>query len=233
MRNLTIESKILLVGQSSSKLHILKRIPNPIELERQFQALTILTGILSWGLCEARVSFNSRWRKTARRAIIDNYQGDRAYVVFSLEGALLEGSVHDCSFANDQDRAESFRENIPYLLKPFVDHELILGGLVTFSAWSLAGETSWNSGCELPDPEEDLDGAESILSIAEFGPESFQAWAEENYEVDLDLRYIEQIYRNCILTEEVVSGLNPSLTLKKLESELTRIGCPWNRGKED
>lgn len=206
--------------------HILQRLSEPLTLERRLQSLAVLTEILSWDLGEPQVSFDCHWRKKARRAIIDNYQGDRVYTVFSSAGALLEGSVHDCWFAKDKVLAQTLRKSVPDVLQRFVDDALIDSTAVTFNGWLLAGDLGWSAGGELPTCENDLDGADCILSIVEGGPESFQEWAEENYERDIDVLAVEHIYMHNPLSEDIVRRLNPSVTLGQAASELARIGYP-------
>ncbi len=209
-----------------SKTHLLERLPEPRELERRLQSLAVLTGILSWNLGEPRVSFDCHWRKETRRAIIDDYQGDRAYIVFSPVGALLEGAVHDCLFSRDKARAQALRSSVPDVLQSFVDDRLINGTSVTFIGWSLPGDPEWSAGGELPRCKSDSDGANCILSIVEGDAESFREWAEENYERDIDALLVEQIYSHSSLNENLVRGLNPSLSLGQIAPEVARIGYP-------
>lgn len=209
-----------------SNSHILERLSEPLTLERRLQSLAVLTEILSWDLGEPIVSFDCRWRNGARRAIIDDYQGDRVYAVFSSVGALLEGSVHDCPFAKKKVRANTLRNSVPDLLRRFVDDALIEGTSVTFNGWRMLDDRKWSSGCELPSCGNDLDGADHILSIVEYGPESFQEWAEENYERDVDIEIIEHIYTHKSLSENIVRNLNPSVSLGQVASEIDQIGYP-------
>ncbi|PQO37684.1 hypothetical protein DTL21_06990 [Bremerella cremea] len=210
----------------SARDHILQRLPDPNTLERRLQSLAVLTEILSWDLGEPRVSFDATWRKNARQALIDNYQGDRAVFAFTESGTLVEGSVHDCPLIRDKNRCKLQRINTPSILRSYVDEGLIENNRVTFNAWYLHADLEWSFGAELPTQGDDTDGAELLLFLVVGDAEGFQTWAEENYEQDFDLSPIKQIFDHVPLTNPLVRQLNVAVSLREVASTIRKTGYP-------
>jgi hypothetical protein len=57
-------------------------------------------------------------------------------------------------------------------------------------------------------------------------PEAYQEFAEEYYEVAVDLEAVRHVYALRPLTRHVVSLLNPELDLPDLAEDLAAIGYP-------
>jgi hypothetical protein len=109
----------------------------------------------------------------------------------------------------------------------FRDHN----GLPTATAclWREQADVAWKCGnVHVPDEDmEDADGAERLFDVLVDGrPEAYQQFAEEYYEVEVDLDAVRHIYALRPLSQEVVSALNPDVVLSDLAEDTVQIGFP-------
>ena len=92
----------------------------------------------------------------------------------------------------------------------------------TFFAWRERESSAWHSSIS----DGGDDGSAYLLEYLRLDPESFQMWAEENYEVDVDLEEIKKIYKFEPLCVGTVQALSPSLTIGAIRGAASRIGYP-------
>lgn len=59
-------------------------------------------------------------------------------------------------------------------------------------------------------------------------PEAFQRWAEDYYEVPVDLEAVRHVFASRPLTEEVVRALNSEIFLADLVEDIAEIGYPMS-----
>ena len=82
----------------------------------------------------------------------------------------------------------------------------------------------WSSG---PVQSADRDGADWLFELVADGrPEAYLTFAEEYYEVALDLDAIRHVYALMPLTEYVVTSLNRQRRLRDLSEGIAEIGYP-------
>ncbi|QMU79614.1 hypothetical protein GXW83_31810 [Streptacidiphilus sp. PB12-B1b] len=62
--------------------------------------------------------------------------------------------------------------------------------------------------------------------LVDHSPEVFQRFAEDYYEVSVDLGAVGQVYALRPLSQEVVSSLNPEIGLADLAEDISGIGHP-------
>jgi hypothetical protein len=73
----------------------------------------------------------------------------------------------------------------------------------------------------------DRDGADRLFELVADGrPEAYLTFAEDYYEVALDLEPIRHVYALMPLTEYVVTSLNPARRLTDLKDDIAEIGYP-------
>jgi hypothetical protein len=74
---------------------------------------------------------------------------------------------------------------------------------------------------------EDADGAQWLFDVLIAGSaEAYQEFAEEYYEVTLDLAAVQAVFDLKPLTQEIVSALNPEVALRDLSEDTAQIGYP-------
>jgi hypothetical protein len=96
-------------------------------------------------------------------------------------------------------------------------------------------DTAWSAGpVEFPaEDSEDADGTGWMLDVLVEGtPEAYQRFAGDYYEVVPDVEAIRHIYAHKPLTQEIVSLLNPAVSLTDLDQDTARIGYPAARIQE-
>ena len=74
---------------------------------------------------------------------------------------------------------------------------------------------------------EDPDGAAYLFQLlVDRSPEAFQRWAEDYYEVPVDLAAVRYVFSSRPLTEEVVRSLNSDIGMADLSRDIAEIGYP-------
>jgi hypothetical protein len=73
----------------------------------------------------------------------------------------------------------------------------------------------------------DPDGATGLFELlVDRSPEAFQRFAEDYYEVPVDLEAVSQVYALRPLSPELVSLLNPEVSLTGLAQDISEVGYP-------
>lgn len=79
----------------------------------------------------------------------------------------------------------------------------------------------------LPSNRADPDGATGLFQLlVDRSPEAFQRFAEDYYEVSVDLEVVSDLYALRPLNQELVSSLNVEVTLADLAQDISEIGYP-------
>jgi hypothetical protein len=95
---------------------------------------------------------------------------------------------------------------------------------VTVCFWRTPADDRWLCG---PVEGAEKDGADWLFDLLADGrPEAYLTFAEEYYEVALELDAVAHVYALMPLTEEIVTALNPEVLLKNLKDDIAEIGYP-------
>jgi hypothetical protein len=182
-------------------------------------------------------SFDRRWSQGEEMASMRNGSGDEYSIVFSPAGAYARGFDHESPMS-------PYRVVPPtpwpglFDLVPEVFHSQVTQPafsnedgvpLATVCFWREYGDFQWRTGTipSLPDGVADDGSAEWLFDVLLDGrPEAYQEFAEEYYEVTVDLEAVRSIYALQPLTQRIVSALNPEVDLAGLEEDLAAIGYP-------
>lgn len=217
---------------------IARQLPEPAVLREHCRSLAVLEAILSPAWADRYHSFDGRWSEGEAMASMRNGSGDEYSIVFSDAGVYICGFDHESQmspYAADgpwpgvlDEVPEVFR---PYVEEPaFVDEEGM--PFATACIWRQAGDDAWRTGTiEFPDePSGDPDGSGHLFGLlVDRSPEAFQRWAEDYYEIPVDLDAVRHVFASRPLTEAVVGALNPDIGLADLAEGLAGIGCPPGR----
>ncbi len=124
-------------------------------------------------------------------------------------------------------------DNLPIEFHEFIFGEPIKSKGTTFCIWRLMNDNEWNIGnIEFP-KDKYGDGSEDLIYILDNDPKTYRKWALEYFEErfeehKLKLEYVQYIYDNKPLTEEIVLKINPSLDdFENLKKELDEIGYEY------
>jgi hypothetical protein len=197
--------------------------------------MAILEAVLSPEWESRYYSFNDHWSENESMASMRNGSGDEYSIVFSPAGAYVRGYAHESPmtpYAEDgpwpgvlDDVPEVFRSCVEE--PAFADEDGM--PVVTACIWRQMDDDRWAAGTiEFPDEApEDPDGAEYLFGLlVDRSPEAFQQWAEEYYEIPVDLKAVRHVFSSLPLTEAVVHALNPETALVDLAEDVAEIGYP-------
>ncbi len=217
-------------------VHDLARVlPAVPDLREHCRALAILDAILSpqW---ECRYySFNSAWAVGEEMASMRNGSGDEYSIVFSPAGAYIRGFDHESPmspYGNDGEPWPGVLDDVPPAFHPYVEEPAFSDEndvpAVTACLWRADGADRWHHGSiDFPDGRPDPDGTTHLFELlADRSPEAFHRHAEEYYETSVDLAAVRAIYALRPLTQQLVTALNPELTLADLAEDLAETGYP-------
>ncbi len=198
------------------------------------RALAVLDAVMSrdW---EARYySFSAGWSATEEVASMSDGSGDEYSIVFSAAGAYARGFDHESEMSPyRQDPPEPWPglfDGLPEVFRPYVTEPAFTDEngtpVATVCFWREQGDEEWRSGAPEPGAE-DYGSAEWLFDVLTDGrPEAYKEFAQEYYEVDVDLDAVRHVYALRPLTQAVVSALNPDVALGGLDEELAQIGYP-------
>ncbi|MFF3946228.1 hypothetical protein ACFYYN_15515 [Streptomyces sp. NPDC001902] len=212
------------------------RLPSIAELRDHCRALAMLDAILSpeW---EMRYhSFDAVWDTGEEMASLRNGSGDEYAIVFCAAGAFIRGFDHESPVSpygsEDHEPWPGVVDEVPEAFRPYVEEPAFCDEdgvpVATVCLWRAAGDDAWRHGSvDLPEDREDADGASYLFRLlTDRSPEAFRAFAEEYYEVPVDLDAVRHVHALRPLTPEVVARLNTEVTLDGLAEDIAGIGYP-------
>jgi hypothetical protein len=206
----------------------LSALPDVAQLKRTLQAMAVLDAILSPEWQDRYYSFNSRWAPGEEMGSMRNGHGDELFAHFSHGGCWLKGFAHE--YPMNPHRQSPNRvwpgvlETVPQEFESCLQEPAFSLQDTTFCIWRRTVDDGWRVGpVEFPDGH-DPDGSEFLLSDLDGQPTTYQRYAQEYYERDVELWIVEHIYAHRPLTEAIAASLNPELTLGALTTETDEIG---------
>ncbi|MFB7719846.1 hypothetical protein [Nocardia sp. NPDC056100] len=214
---------------------VAQRLPAIAELRDLCRSMAMLEAILSPDWVDRYYSFNAAWDEGQEMASMRNGSGDEYSIVFSAAGAYIRGFAHESPmspYANDGEPWPGVIDEVPDAFTPFVTEPAFSDQnkvpVLTVCLWRAATDDRWQHGViEFPLGSGDLDGsAELFQLLVDRSPEAFQRFAEDYYEVDVDLNVVRAVYDLRPLDQGLVSSLNAELTLADLADDLAAIGYP-------
>ncbi|MFC4111596.1 hypothetical protein [Nonomuraea zeae] len=163
-----------------------------------------------------------------------NGSGDEYSVVFSAAGAYIRGFAHEAvmsPYGNDGPWP-GVLDSVPEVFRRCVREPAFCDEdgmpVVTACLWRETGDDRWRVGeIDYPDGVSDPDGAAYLFArLVEPSPEAFRRFAEDYYEVPVDLQAVRHVYALRPLTPAVVTALNADLSLDDLAGDLTEARYP-------
>jgi len=193
-----------------SVYELIQRLPDVAGLRRVSRALAVLDLVLNDDEDMLNFfSFDARWSETEEAALMRDGSGNEYSIVFSPDGVFAYGFDHESPMSpwvNGQRSWPGLLDGVPEVFH------------------SARDEPAWRCG-----PVEDVarDGADWLFEvIADGRPEAYLTFAEDYYEVALDLDAVRHAYALMPLTEYVVTSLNPRRRLTDLAERIAEIGYP-------
>ncbi|MFI6846326.1 hypothetical protein OG535_01575 [Kitasatospora sp. NBC_00085] len=214
---------------------VARRLPSIADLRDQCRSLAMLDAILSPDWEDRYYSFNAGWAEGEEMASMRNGSGDEYSIVFSAAGVYVRGFDHESPmspYGNGEEPWPGVIDDVPEVFGPFVEEPAFTDEddvpAVTACLWRGATDDRWQHGViDFPAGHPDPDGATALFELlVDRSPEAFQRWAEDYYEVPVDLGAVRDVYALRTLNEKLVSSLNSEVTLADLAEDIAEIGYP-------
>ena len=196
---------------------MLKRVsalPAPGDLKKKFQSVALLDAILMRDWEFRYFSFNAKWSAREMMASMRDGEGSEVFFLFDSVGAI--GKIYSKSNPSEQ-TVDSLLAQIPNEFSSFKQEAAFNVNMATCYLWCHQNETSWSLA------PKDIVGVPFLSFVADFG-EDYKKWAEDYYEVALDLVSVGKIFHHDLLTEQLIVSINPDANIGKVFSEADGIG---------
>ncbi|WP_431897199.1 hypothetical protein [Nonomuraea sp. bgisy101] len=198
------------------------------------RSMAVLEAILSPEWASRYHSFDAGWSPREEMASMRNGSGDEYSIVFSATGAYIRGFDHEAVMSpyNNDGPWPGVLDSVPDIFRHCVEEPAFCDEdgmpIVTACLWREAGDDRWRAGeIEYPDGESDPDGAAHLFGLlVDPSAEAFRWFAEDYYEVPVDLDAVRHVHALRPLTQAVVTALNADLTLKDLAEDLAASRYP-------
>ncbi|MFI7060413.1 hypothetical protein ACIBL3_05485 [Kribbella sp. NPDC050124] len=214
-----------------SVYELLPRLPDLHTTRRVSRALAVLDLVLNDLDDLNHFSFDARWSATEEAALMRDGSGNEYSIVFSADGAFGYGFDHESPmslYVNGMRTWPGLVDGVPEVFhgarddRAFRDPAGVPRATVAF--WRTADDSEWRCG---PVEGVEKDGADELFEVLADGrPEAYLTFAEDYYEVALDLEPVRHVYALMPLTEYVVTSLNRGRRLQDLAEGIAEIGYP-------
>ncbi|MFI6655176.1 hypothetical protein ACIBL8_06625 [Streptomyces sp. NPDC050523] len=214
---------------------VARRLPTIVELRDLCRSLAMLDAILSPDWESRYYSFIASWAEGEEMASMRNGSGDEYSIVFSAAGVYVRGFGHESPmspYGHDGEPWPGVIDDVPDVFKPFVEEAAFTDEdgvpVVTACLWREMTDDQWRHGTiDFPLNRTDPDGATGLFRLlVDRSPEAFQRFAEDYYEVSVDLEAVGDLYALRPLHQDLVSSLNAEVTLADLAQDISEISYP-------
>jgi hypothetical protein len=215
-----------------SVFEVIRRLPDIATVKRVSRALAVLDLVLCAEPESRYYVFDARWSETEEAALMDNGAGDAYSLVFSPAGVYARGFDHESPMSPYRNEFgytwPGMFDGLPEEFLDAMDEPVFADEdgrrLVTTCFWRRTEDAEWSCG---PVKDETADGADKLFELlTDPRPEAYLTFAEDHYEVALDLEAVRHVYALMPLTEYVVTSLNRERVLADLTEEIAEIGYP-------
>ncbi|MEV0282306.1 hypothetical protein AB0I22_38895 [Streptomyces sp. NPDC050610] len=219
---------------------VARRLPSIVGLRNLCRSLAMLDAVLSPDWEGRYYSFDAGWADGEEMASMRNGSGDEYSIVFSAAGAYVRGFGHEAPmspYANDGEPWPGVVDEVPEAFSRFVKEPAFTDEddvpVVTACLWQ-ATDDRWQHGTlDFPTDCSDPDGATGLFELLiDRSPEAFQRFAEDYYEVPVDLEAVRDVYDLRPLNQKLVTSLNAEATLAELARDIAEIGYPQQAREE-
>lgn len=209
----------------------LSLLPDVDTLRKILQSMAMLDAILCRKWASRYYSFNSVWSANEQMGSMRDGSGDEFYALFNSAGCWIKGFAHECQMTPYRDQPPRLwpgvLEVVPNEFADCLQEPAFSIQNTTFCIYRRHSDPSWQIGpVQFPQGDSDAHGSQSLLSPLDGRPESYHSWAEDYYELELNLGAIASVYAHRPLTTEMVMQMNPEVSLQDLSSEINEIGYP-------
>lgn len=211
----------------------LLKLPDVKGLKKLSQSLAMLDAIISPEWEYRYYSFDSKWSENEMTASMRNGSGDDYFILFNEHGAIIKGFAHEfpmSPYAVEPKKVwQGIFESVPQEFASFLSEPAFSIEDTTFCIWRKNNDLTWQIG-ETDYPQTaNADGLADLLYILDGNPQTYQEFAEEYYEVEIEISDIKEIYKHKPLSETLVKNLNKEVSLEDLQRDGEEIGYPGSK----
>ncbi|MFF3447192.1 hypothetical protein ACFYXJ_08640 [Streptomyces sp. NPDC002667] len=182
-------------------------------------------------------SYSARWSETEQAASMRNGSGDEYDIVFAPEGAYIRGFDHESPLSpyRHEDVPQPWPgvlDSVPEVFRRHVAEPAFMDEngcpVVTVCLWRETDAPSWRTGrITFPEPHEDRDGSNRLFELLlDPTPEAFGRFAENYYEVSVDIEAVRHIYASRPLGLPQIAGLAPEASVPDVVAVARAMGYP-------
>jgi hypothetical protein len=209
----------------------LTSLPKPDALCRLLQALALLDAILEEEWQYRYYSFNSKWSATEQMGSMRNGSGDDFFAIFDSSGCFLRGFDHESTMTPWRKTPPTIWPGVLEEVPPQFVNSLKEPAFhmedTTFCIWCLASDSDWSRGSiEFPTNEDDPDGSLWMLSALDGNPKTYQLFAKEYFELDVELDGISRVFAHEPLSVELLQEFPSSRNVQDVIADAEEIGYP-------
>ncbi|WFR64973.1 hypothetical protein P9222_13690 [Paenibacillus amylolyticus] len=200
-------------------LNFIDKLPPISKCKQILKAAAMLDAILMSEWEYRYYSYNSQWDTNEQMASMRDGQGNHYFAIFSPNGLIIKGFDKEYALQHKVDRSDVVK-SVPEAFHTFLTEPAFVMDQTTFCIWSVADQEGWSAGTVLGDHEYEL------LEILVGGAKYYHAWAQDYYEIALNIKLVEQVFDMKPIDEVLLHQLNVELRLSDIEDEIAEIGYP-------
>lgn len=198
--------------------------PKPDQLKKWMQSMAALDAVLSPEWEYRFYSFDAGWSDSEQLGSVRNGSGDDLYVLFNDYGCYVKGYAHEYP---TKFKPQEFYNSVPEEFAAATTEPAFTVECVSYCYWHLNSEGAWQNSI----PEESLeDDVFFLIKNLDGSPLTYMQYAENYFEVEVDLEIITSIFAGRILTQRAANVLNPDIDYQSLVEDLKTIGFPCIKG---
>lgn len=202
----------------------LARLPKPKTLAKAMRCCAVLDVVLCEDDDLRSYDFQPKWCEDVQMAKYDNGGGDYMFIFVQGKDAIIKGFDHESPvspYANDQQQVwPGIYDGVPAHLDDLISDVAVSREDVTFCVWHSKGK--WQTGKAKFKRKED-GGAAYLLGQILQDADDYCEWAEDYYELELDVELVESVFAGATIDEKLILELNPDR--KKIKRALKEIAA--------
>ncbi|PWF54682.1 hypothetical protein C7C56_005370 [Massilia glaciei] len=195
------------------------------------QALAMLDAILEEEWQYRYYSFNANWGENAQMGSMRNGSGDDFFTLFDDAGCFLKGFDHESTMSPYRETPlrtwPGVLDDVPVQFESALKEPAFSMQNTTFCIWRRAGDFTWSHGdIDYPEGEDDPDGSLWMLSALDGGPETYQSFAEDYHELEVEAGAVARVFAHEPLSAELLAAFPTSRSLRDVVLDAREIGYP-------
>lgn len=220
---------------------VARRLPAIADLRNLCRSLAMLDAIASPAPENRYYFFDTARAEGEEMASMSNGSGDEYSIVFSAAGSFIRGFDHESPMSpyghHDHAPWPGVLDDIPAVFEPLLEEPAFIDEngvpIVTACLWREPTDDRWHHGTiDFPTGRADPDGSAGLFHLLiDRSPRAYQHFAEDYYEIPVDLAAVSAVYESQPLDQGIVSSLNGEISLTDLAQDISRIGYPQDMSR--